>query len=1110
MSDGIEHDESGPGWPGMRLLRFELHNWGTFDRQVWRLDVAGGDTLLTGNIGSGKSTIVDGLSVLFNPPSAVSFNLAAGAERRERSLRTYVLGACRNVPDEVTGGSRPQYLRNSAGTTSTLLAVFGTNRGRRVSIGMMLRFVNEAATPNWTYLLADDEITIADDLSGHRDVRDQRQQMRARGIRTYPSYAEYARDMTRALGLRSPAALALFNQTVAMKSVGNLTEFVRRHMLDAPDITRAIDQMLAHYADLTRAHDLVVDARRQIAALDAVATGAERLDALETRLAANAQAAEAIVDWVNLTRLELLADSLATNARRIPEREAARADVGRRIQGLETRAQDLRFRVRAAAGADLALAENDLSHARSRLEQVIARRRDLQADAEAAQVEPPQDAEAFARFTGDVAALDADLARRRDADLAHQGQIVSRLTAAKEDLAALDAELASASTRSSNIPVDLSGLRDRIAESLGLPTSDLPFAGELIRLADGQQQWEAAIERLVRPFALSLLVPQDQRDAVAAWVDGHHLGQRLMYYPVPAHGREQSRPVPGTVATKLVVRPGTQQTAWVIAEVGRRFQHVCVEEVAQLADHERAVTRAGQIRDGLRREKDDRSRIDDRRRYVLGWDTTSRRQALAEVRPELQAAVEAADAELRVEQQAQQARRAVESAVARLLAYRDFAGLDAVSARAELDAADAHLQALRSNPEVAQLTADLQSAEAALVAAREDSDRLTGQLSVAVADAQRLQEEIDRIGTPVVSVTDAGRALLEEAVQASGASPTRAVDCDGWQARITSTLMQRSRLLTGQRNGAADEVVAAIGRYAAQWPVHVVEIDTSRADSRAELLARRQVLLDDDLPRFEREFRDQLQVHAINNIAVFARRLETDAQGIATRISAINQALAEVDYQAGTVIALTSEHTRDLAVREFRRQLLDITTDVTGDPYSEDRFLAVRELLDRFAGRPDRSDEDARWTRHVADVRNWFSFAAEECTREEGAIVERYSDSDGKSGGQKERLAYTILAASLAYQYGLADPRTRDEAFRFAMIDEAFGRGSDDSTRFGLEMFDRLGLQLLVVTPLQKTHTIEGYVQAVGYVDQREDRSRLLSMTIEEFRDRRHAHLGRR
>jgi uncharacterized protein YPO0396 len=32
---------------------------------------------------------------------------------------------------------------------------------------------------------------------------------------------------------------------------------------------------------------------------------------------------------------------------------------------------------------------------------------------------------------------------------------------------------------------------------------------------------------------------------------------------------------------------------------------------------------------------------------------------------------------------------------------------------------------------------------------------------------------------------------------------------------------------------------------------------------------------------------------------------------------------------------------------------------------------------------------------------------------------EHYSDSDGKSGGQKEKLACTILAASPACQFGL-------------------------------------------------------------------------------------------
>ena len=46
--------------------------------------------------------------------------------------------------------------------------------------------------------------------------------------------------------------------------------------------------------------------------------------------------------------------------------------------------------------------------------------------------------------------------------------------------------------------------------------------------------------------------------------------------------------------------------------------------------------------------------------------------------------------------------------------------------------------------------------------------------------------------------------------------------------------------------------------------------------------------------------------------------------------------------------------------------------------------------------------------------------------------------------------------------------------------DEAFGRGSDDSARYGLELLKRLNLQLLIVTPLQKTHIIEPFVASVG------------------------------
>jgi hypothetical protein len=102
-------------------------------------------------------------------------------------------------------------------------------------------------------------------------------------------------------------------------------------------------------------------------------------------------------------------------------------------------------------------------------------------------------------------------------------------------------------------------------------------------------------------------------------------------------------------------------------------------------------------------------------------------------------------------------------------------------------------------------------------------------------------------------------------------------------------------------------------------------------------------------------------------------------------------------------------------------------------------------------------------------VRNWYVFSASERWRADDTEYEHYADSASKSGGQKEKLAYAILAASLAYQFKLEWGAAKSRTFRFAVIDEAFGRGSDDSTRFALELFRRLGLQLLIVTPLQKS-----------------------------------------
>ena len=137
----------------------------------------------------------------------------------------------------------------------------------------------------------------------------------------------------------------------------------------------------------------------------------------------------------------------------------------------------------------------------------------------------------------------------------------------------------------------------------------------------------------------------------------------------------------------------------------------------------------------------------------------------------------------------------------------------------------------------------------------------------------------------------------------------------------------------------------------------------------------------------------------------------------------------------------------------------------------------------------------------MTDVRNWFLFAARERWRADDSEYEHYSDSDGKSGGQKEKLAYTILAASLAYQFGLEWGESRSRSFRFVLIDEAFGRGSDESAQYGLQLLQQLNLQILIVTPLQNIHVIEPYVATVGFVHNEGGRSSTLrNLTIEEYR----------
>ena len=257
--------------------------------------------------------------------------------------------------------------------------------------------------------------------------------------------------------------------------------------------------------------------------------------------------------------------------------------------------------------------------------------------------------------------------------------------------------------------------------------------------------------------------------------------------------------------------------------------------------------------------------------------------------------------------------------------------------------------------------------------------------------------------------------------------------------------------------------------------------------------------------RVSTRFKELLNENTIREVANFQSQLAREQETIKERIGRINESLTRIDYNPGRYIVLEATPVIDADVRVFREELRACTEgSLTGSEdsqYSEVKFLQVRQIIERFRGRDGRSELDRRWTAKVTDVRNWFSFAASERWREDNSEFEHYADSGGKSGGQKEKLAYTVLAASLAYQFGLEWGAVRSRSFRFVVIDEAFGRGSDESAQYGMQLFAQLNLQLLIVTPLQKIHVLEPFVAGVGFVHNVDGQaSTLRNLTIEEYR----------
>jgi uncharacterized protein YPO0396 len=1110
-------DSSSQKLAGFRLQYLEVLNWGTFNKNRWKIEPNGHNALLTGDIGSGKSTLVDALTCLLVPHNKIVFNKAAGAEGKERNLLSYVKGEFKKEKEEITKVAKKVYLRPDDNTYAVIIGNF-YNEGYNETICLAQIFwIGKDGKVEKLLVISTSPLSITTHFSGFADINELRKKLRnIDGIQLFSdNFLQYSEQFRRLFGMNSDKAIDLFYQTVSMKSVSSLTDFVREQMLERTDVKDQIAALLKRFDDLKKAHEAVVHAREQYQILKPLTEASIEYGNI-TREIEDIEAMLGVMPaWFAENKIVLLEEAIEKAKEEIEKEGQKQQRLARELNELENRRQAILQDIANNGGKRIEqIAEEIKRHEQDKEDKrkEFDGYENLAVKCGLKKVENENDFQSNINKANErnqqCEAKEKELREKRD-------NLISDLRKQETEFQSEQEEYESLKERETQIPAWLVGFRTQLCNDLRIDESDLPFAGELLKVRDEEKEWEGAIEKLLHDTGISMLVPKSHYRSVSNYVNDNPLrgidgrGIKLTYLETDLQNisRVNKDLDNESIAYKIEIKPDTPFYDWIENYLQRSFGDYICTNVQGLQHVPFGITQQGLIKSGrIRHTKDDRRRLDDRRNYVLGWSNTEKLKALEVSIEKLEDTIEKLKTEIFLVESEEKANHDLKLLLSNILYLKDFSRINwqyHVEKIYQLERERKEL--LSNNDKLALLERNKSEVEQQIIDTKEEEKEVTGQIAVLK----------DRIKTHEADKADSStqteqihKTLKEKWYPVIGEKLTdkniTLRNIDNRKEEFRKQFQGESgelKKLRGKQTGYRSSIESKMREIKQHSKAEYDEI-TESIDARTEYMKKYEKLVSEDLKRHEERFKEELNKNTINSIAVFDSQLQKHENDIKQKIRMINQHLSSIVYNStlDTYITIQMDAADNKHVHLFKEDLKKCYThsfSSNNELYTEEKYEQVKQILDRFVSM-ETVDKD--WTNTVTDVRQWFEFNASERYRADNTEKEFYESSGGKSGGQKEKLAYTILASALAYQFGLQFEESKSRTFRFVVIDEAFGRGSDESTRYGLELFKKLNLQLLIVTPLQKIHVIEGHVNSFHFVSNREGNdSQVSNFTKEEY-----------
>ena len=1051
----------------IRLSELSVFNWGSFHGlHTAAIDPEG--TLVTGDNGAGKSTLIDGLMALLLPAGKATFNVAAAqGDRSDRSLLSYMRGSFGSAHD---GASTRVKSKREKGVVTGLRALYKADDGSCITLAALFwttSATNTLGDVKRVYLVAKRSLQLKEllDAFGEGNTRQLKQWLRDDPAVTDcdSNFSDYQELYRKHLYMDNKNAPALLSRALGLKKIDDLTKLIRELVLELSGVKEDAKNVVEEFADLVAIHEQLIDAKERYSHLsrlpelaDSIAKASTSLDSLlleKNNLATYFGEALSIL-WAK--KLEDINEALNSIAREIRSVEIDERDAQASL--------DKRHEEYLKLGGDkIESLKKEIKYIQSKLNDVIQVSSKYQGDCRRLSLNSELDEEIFitnkSTANENLAKIEEDTKQAQD----HFGEVAAQLSEQQKNLNSIKGEILEIEARpDSNIDIRYQKLRDEMIESLDLPSEELVFIGELVDVKDDEKPWQGAIERALGGLKTTLLVPKKTYSMVTRWLNVRHTGLHVRAQVV-SNTRTDQKPAGFTEFSergylrKLIWKDHAYRD-WLKSHL-QNFDLQCVSGTDELDATPFSMTREGLVQmERGRFEKKDQRKIDDRRSWSLGFSNKSRLALLNTDKTAVELRLSQLTKTLNEAREALNKSTEIAKLWERLSAYT-WEQINAPYWQKRLEDVQVDLNELEKSG------GDLEVARSRWDAAKEHLQKIQdskGQLLTKKGslgkDKSHAQEQLDSYQQlAAAEMTDEVRRLLQSRV-----GEIRLDDAHR-QADFNKELdseIQQKHDLKNEAERSAERIMGGF-RGKDKWQPIAVDWPTG-LEGLQYYLEHYSYIETEGLPELIDQFKERLNKHATQSLARIKTKLASEKEDILERIDTINQVLRRTEFKQGSHLRLGSKHEKYPHVQDFERKVRSALSQATSDDH-EVRFRLLSDVVDVLEKASAPGTAGNMESLRLLDPRYQMSFFAEEIDSLTLEVRDVLESSSGKSGGEKESFAGTIVAASLAY---VLTPDGYDRPiYCTVFLDEAFSNTAEAVSRRVLRVFKELHIHVNLITP---------------------------------------------